>query len=234
MTDRRKERDRARRKRRKAREADERRRVERNRRFDELVEAWRRNHPGEHEEDRKDRPTQGRMFFGRDLTRCTIASENEAEGSLVDVACADTVGAELDRLISKRASQDRRLDPDEQETTRPTARSATGWPQRRPGASLVGNSYYNPESGECFLHACACIRAGYEGDPFPEPPETIKALTRARNRAAALDTACGGGFDLFPYEREALVERGELVPHSLVAALVAGREPGEPLEDLSE
>jgi hypothetical protein len=63
MTDRRKERDRARRKRRKAREADERHREERNRRFDELVEAWRRNHPGEHEEDRKDRPTRGRMFF---------------------------------------------------------------------------------------------------------------------------------------------------------------------------
>jgi hypothetical protein len=83
-------------------------------------------------------------------------------------------------------------------------------------------------------HACDCIRAGYEGEPFPEPPQTIKVLTRARNRAAALDTACGGGFDLFPYEREALVECGELVPHSLVAALVAGRELGEPLEDLSE
>jgi hypothetical protein len=33
----------------------------------------------------------------------------------VNVARADTVGAELDRLISKRASQDRRPDPDEQE-----------------------------------------------------------------------------------------------------------------------
>jgi hypothetical protein len=31
----------------------------------------------------------------------------------VDVARADTVDAELDRLISKRASQDRRPDPDE-------------------------------------------------------------------------------------------------------------------------
>ena len=31
----------------------------------------------------------------------------------MDVARADTVDAELDRLISKRASQDRRLDPDE-------------------------------------------------------------------------------------------------------------------------
>jgi hypothetical protein len=33
----------------------------------------------------------------------------------VDVARADTVDAELDRLISKRASQDRRPDEDEQE-----------------------------------------------------------------------------------------------------------------------
>jgi hypothetical protein len=33
----------------------------------------------------------------------------------VDVARADIVDAELDRLISKRASQDRRPDPDEQE-----------------------------------------------------------------------------------------------------------------------
>jgi hypothetical protein len=33
----------------------------------------------------------------------------------VDVARADTVDVELDRLISRRASQDRRPDPDEQE-----------------------------------------------------------------------------------------------------------------------
>ncbi|MFL6180498.1 MAG: hypothetical protein ACJ74E_11720 [Actinomycetes bacterium] len=49
--DRRKERDRARRERRKAREADERRREkwdrERKRRSDDLMEAWRRNHPSE-------------------------------------------------------------------------------------------------------------------------------------------------------------------------------------------
>jgi hypothetical protein len=48
MTDRRKERDRARRKRRKAREADERRREKRKRRSDDLMAAWRRNHPSEH------------------------------------------------------------------------------------------------------------------------------------------------------------------------------------------
>jgi hypothetical protein len=52
MTDRRKERDLARRKRRKAKEADERRREKRNqerkRRSDDLMDAWRRNHPSEH------------------------------------------------------------------------------------------------------------------------------------------------------------------------------------------
>jgi hypothetical protein len=45
------------------------------------------------------------------MHRCSKANE----GALVDVARAETVDAELDRLISKRASQDRRLDPDEQE-----------------------------------------------------------------------------------------------------------------------
>ena len=58
---------------------------------------------------------EGGYSFGHDLTRCTNASEREAEGSLVDLASADAVDAELDRLISKRASQDRRPDPDEQE-----------------------------------------------------------------------------------------------------------------------
>jgi hypothetical protein len=58
---------------------------------------------------------EGGCSFGHDLTRCTKASESEAERSLVDVARADTIDAEVDRLICKRASQDRRLDPDEQE-----------------------------------------------------------------------------------------------------------------------
>jgi hypothetical protein len=61
--------------------------------------------------------------------------------------------------------------------------------------------YYNTESGEL----------------------SIKTLTRARNRAAALDTACGG-LGLLPYEREALIERGELVPVSWI----------HPIEDMSE
>ena len=59
MTDRRNERDRERRNRKQAEEADERRRGERGRRSDDLQEAWRRNHPSEQEEERKDQPKSG-------------------------------------------------------------------------------------------------------------------------------------------------------------------------------
>jgi hypothetical protein len=93
--------------------------------------------------------------------------------------------------------------------------------------------YFNPASGECFLHSMDCLRAqGSEaGEPFPGPPETIKAIARARDRRAALNQLYpNGSFGMFPYEVEALIERGELVPRSLVA----GRELGEPLPDLSE
>jgi len=40
-------------------EADEHQREERDRRSDELREAWRRNHPSEQEEGRKDRTKRG-------------------------------------------------------------------------------------------------------------------------------------------------------------------------------
>lgn len=90
--------------------------------------------------------------------------------------------------------------------------------------------YYDPTSGERYLHSMDCLRAQYEGNPFPEPPDTIKALTKARDRGAALEQGAGGALDIFPYDKRALVERGELIPRSLVA----GRELGEPLEDLSE
>jgi hypothetical protein len=92
--------------------------------------------------------------------------------------------------------------------------------------------YYAPESGEWFLHGMDCLRAQGDCQPFPEPPETVKAIARARDRRAALEQLYpGGSFGVFPYEPEALMERGELVPRSLVA----GRELGDgPIPDLSE
>jgi hypothetical protein len=77
---------------------------------------------------------------------------------------------------------------------------------------------------------CECLKN--HGKPEqPEPPELVKALARARarRRAYADFTEGAGMFSDLPYDVEALVERGEIVPRSLVA----GRELGEPIEDLS-
>ncbi len=93
--------------------------------------------------------------------------------------------------------------------------------------------FFNPMSGEIFLHSVACLCAQGEREPFPEPPETVKAIAKARDRRAAFEQVYGseaGDFVVCPYEVEALVERGEFVPRSLVA----GSELGEPLPDLSE
>jgi hypothetical protein len=59
----------------------------------------------------------------------------------------------------------------------------------------------------------------------------VKAIARARDRGVALNRLCPrGSFGVFPYEVETLIERGELVPRSMVA----GRELGEPLPGTSE
>jgi hypothetical protein len=75
--------------------------------------------------------------------------------------------------------------------------------------------YFNPKGGELYLHAASCIRAAYEGKPYSEPPATLLALCRARDRFSAVEKVATGG--MFPYDREALVERGELVPRFMVA-----------------
>jgi hypothetical protein len=96
-----------------------------------------------------------------------------------------------------------------------------------------GSRFYNdPTSAECFLHSMDCLRAQGEGKTtFPEPPETVKAIARARDREAALHQLYPpGSFGVFPYDVEALLECGELVPRSMVV----GCELGEVLEDLSE
>ena len=92
--------------------------------------------------------------------------------------------------------------------------------------------YYDPAGPEVFLHSVGCLSAQGDGLDFPEPPVTLKAVARARHREAALNQVLGGAsFVLFPYQHEALVESGELVPRSLVD----GYELGEgPLPDLSE
>jgi hypothetical protein len=82
--------------------------------------------------------------------------------------------------------------------------------------------YFNPGGGELFRHTTACLRAEYEGKPYPQAPATLQALTKARDRAAAADKVATSG--MFPYDREALIARGELVPRSMMA-LTRAREP---------
>jgi hypothetical protein len=89
--------------------------------------------------------------------------------------------------------------------------------------------YWNPQSAELFLHFCEYLRT-HDQPEHPEPPEVVKALTQAKDRARALEEVGGWGWDIFPYDKRLLVERGEIVPLSVVV----GRELGEPLPDLSE
>ena len=91
--------------------------------------------------------------------------------------------------------------------------------------------YFDPADATVFLHSMDCLRAQGKGKPtFPEPPPKVKAIARARDRAAALKQVYSGDFTVMPYDTEALIERGEFVPVSMVV----GRELGEMLPDLSE
>ena len=91
--------------------------------------------------------------------------------------------------------------------------------------------YFDPAGYEVFLHSTDCLRAQGEGKTkFPEPPPVMKAIARAEDRGAALDKVFNGRFMVMPYDTDALIERGEFVPVSMVV----GRELGESLEDLSE
>jgi hypothetical protein len=76
--------------------------------------------------------------------------------------------------------------------------------------------YFDPRGGELFLHLCACLRADHAGRPRPEPPATLQAVCRARDRRSAIAKVATDG--LAPYQLQALLERGELVPRSLVAS----------------
>ena len=89
--------------------------------------------------------------------------------------------------------------------------------------------YFDPTSAEMFLHACECLR-NHDKPERPEPPELVKAVARAKERRATFREMEGRAAGLFPYDAEVLVERGEIVPRSLVV----GRELGEPAPDLSE
>ena len=86
---------------------------------------------------------------------------------------------------------------------------------------------------ELFMHVTDCLGA-HDQPEWPEPPQIIEALIRAKDRRAACEQFFREGFMMFPYDMEALVERGELVRRSMVLDS-EGRhyQPGEPVPCLS-
>jgi hypothetical protein len=66
---------------------------------------------------------------------------------------------------------------------------------------------------------------------FPEPPPVIQAIARAKDRRAALERVYSGDFSVLPYDRDALIERGEFVPVSMLYGVELGEWCDE---DLSE
>ena len=74
--------------------------------------------------------------------------------------------------------------------------------------------YFDPEEAtrDLFIHAMACLEADYRGEPRPEPPALLVAVSRAKDRRGALDAMPSSHFSWpQPYNLEALVERGEFV-----------------------
>ncbi len=93
--------------------------------------------------------------------------------------------------------------------------------------------WYKPDEAvrELFSHSMAAVEADYRDEPRPEPPPLLVAVSRARDRGAALEALPLSKFPWpRPFDLEALVERGEFAPRPLVAS----RESDEPAEDLSE
>ena len=69
---------------------------------------------------------------------------------------------------------------------------------------------------QTFLHFTNVLRADYARSSRPEPPEILRAVARAKNRRRALAKVMRGS-SFLAYEEDALVERGKLIPRSLVA-----------------
>jgi hypothetical protein len=82
---------------------------------------------------------------------------------------------------------------------------------------------------DMFGYLCDTLRSIHGTEPMPEPPVVMLAVVNAKDRRGALETVCPTK-QLLCFEEEPLVERGELVPRSMVV----GYEVGKEVPDLSE
>jgi hypothetical protein len=51
--------------------------------------------------------------------------------------------------------------------------------------------FYDQTSPERFLHSLDCLRTQVEGEPLLPPPEDVRAIARAQDRAGALAQVYG-------------------------------------------
>jgi hypothetical protein len=86
--------------------------------------------------------------------------------------------------------------------------------------------------GQAFQFFSDSMRADHSGEPRPDPPPILEAISNARDREDALERALGGFVGLLPIDPEALLARGALISRSLIQG-VEYEDLGE-LEDLSE
>ncbi len=76
--------------------------------------------------------------------------------------------------------------------------------------------YYDPETtySSLFLHFMSVLRSDHARVPRPEAPALIQAVAKAKDRRRAFEQALDG-FSFVAYQKDPLIERGELVPSQL-------------------
>ncbi len=80
-----------------------------------------------------------------------------------------------------------------------------------------GTTYtFSPDAvySELFAHFMNCLRSDHNREPRPEPPSLLRAIANAADRERAFYDVLDG-YSFVAYERQALIERGELVPSQL-------------------
>jgi hypothetical protein len=110
---------------------------------------------------------------------------------------------------------------------------------QRASFELQDGSTYWCDEGEAwqtiFTHGSDCLRADYQVRDRPEPSDVLRAISKARDRRAAVGNLYSqGSFSLMAYDADALVERGEFVPRSFLAGVEYGPEYFRQLSVISE
>jgi hypothetical protein len=95
---------------------------------------------------------------------------------------------------------------------------------------IDGSVHYFTTGGELYLFCYDCI--GKSPDEWPTPPTMLLKVLEARDPAAALQEVGSKAVgDIFPYDREVLINERRLEPR----AIVEGEDPYEQvIEDLCE